>query len=210
MAATQAATRTRELANKKALRRAGEDTSHTALMRTLDDAEATATLFSKVSFVARARYGIALEDAEDIFHEAVATYLTIHGRYPAGDNHFGLLVGVFHKKSLEHLGSRERDGRVTRRLVTRLQADRPSIARGEDPKGAALERVIRREDAHLIRAAISSLNDEGRDLLLTLAEGKRSRLELIEDMGLNRNTFDTRLRSARLKLRARLERKGVL
>lgn len=208
-AATRAKTKRRR-GDFDSRRRDAEDTSHDALMRALADPEATNTLFSKVAFIARARYGIQIQDAEDIFHEAVATYLTIHSRYASGDNHFGLLVGIFQKKALEHLGARERDGRVKRRLVHKLQADRPVVARGEDPKGAALDRVIRAEDAALIRAAIASLNDEGREVLLTIAEGRRSRLELIEELGVNRNTFDTRLRAARLKLRDRLQRQGVL
>ncbi len=191
-------------------RRRKEDTSHEALMRALRDESSTHSLFSKVCFMARARYGILPQDAEDIFHEAVVTYLSIHSRYPPRDNHFGLLVGIFHKKSLEHLGSRERTGRVNRRFVARLRSHRPNVARGEDPKGAAVERVIRGEDADLIRAAIGSLNEEGREMLLTLAEGRMSRLEMIEFLGINRNTFDTRLRSLRLKLRSTLERQGVI
>ncbi len=73
-----------------------------------------------------------------------------------------------------------------------------------------MQRVIRDEDAQLISAAISTLSDEGRELLLTLAEGRMTRLELIESLGINRNTFDTRLRSLRLKLKETLLRQGVL
>ena len=186
------------------------DTSHEALMVALADDESSRTLFLKASFIARARYGLRPDDAEDVFNEAVATYLTVHARYGASDNHFGLLVGIFHKKALEHLGARDRTGRVARRFVARLRSDRPNIARGEDPKGAAIERVIRDEDATIIRAAIASLNDEGREMLMTLAEGRLSRLEMIEELGLNRNTFDTRLRAVRLRLKERLSRAGVL
>lgn len=191
-------------------RKRREDTSHAALMACLRDEQKTAELSGKVCSVARSRYGILLQDAEDIFHEAVVTYLTIHDRYTGRDNHFGLLVGIFHKKCLEHLGHRERDGRVARRLVTKLKADRPTVARGEDPKGAAVDRVIRGEDAELIRDALDELRPEARELLLTLAEGRRTRLELIDELGINRNTFDTRLRSMRLKLRKALLRTGVI
>lgn len=191
-------------------RKRREDTSHGALMACLRDEQKTAELSGKVCSVARSRYGILLQDAEDIFHEAVVTYLTIHDRYTGRDNHFGLLVGIFHKKCLEHLGHRERDGRVARRLVTKLKADRPTVARGEDPKGAAVDRVIRGEDAELIRDALDQLRPEARELLLTLAEGRRTRLELIDELGINRNTFDTRLRSMRLKLRKALVRAGVI
>lgn len=187
-----------------------ESTSHAALMEAMADDARVAALFSKVCFLARARYGILPQDAEDIFHEAVATYLTIHERYPPGDNHFGLLVGIFHKKSLEFLDGQDRRGRVARRFVARLQADRPDVARGEDPSGAAVERVVREEDANLIRAAIGSLSGEARELLLTLAEGRMTRLEMIETLRVNRNTFDTRLRGVRLRLKRALLESGVL
>ena len=187
-----------------------EDTSHEALMATLENEAASRTLFAKASFIARARYGLRLEDAEDVYHDAVATYLGIHSRYGPSDNHFGLLVGIFHKKVLEHLGARDRNGRVARRFVARLRSDRPGMVRGEDPKGPAVERVIRAEDANLIRSAIESLNEEGRTMLIALAEGRLSRLEMIAELGVNRNTFDTRLRALRLKLKERLSRVGVL
>jgi len=187
-----------------------EDTSHAELMRALGDDHRASSLFSKLCFMARARYGILPQDGEDIFHEAVVTYLAIHERYPSGDNHFGLLVGVFHKKSLEFLDSQDRRGRVARRFVARLQADRPDVARGEDPSGPAVERVVREEDAALIRAAIATLSEEARELLLTLAEGRMTRLELIQALGINRNTFDTRLRGVRLRLKQTLSESGVI
>jgi RNA polymerase sigma factor (sigma-70 family) len=187
-----------------------EDTSHAELMKALGDDHRASSLFSKLCFMARARYGILPQDAEDIFHEAVVTYLAIHERYPSGDNHFGLLVGVFHKKSLEFLDSQDRRGRVAKRFVARLQADRPEVARGEDPSGAAADRVVRAEDAALIRAAIATLSEEARELLLTLAEGRMTRLELIQVLGINRNTFDTRLRGVRLRLKQTLSESGVI
>ncbi len=179
-------------------------------MEALRDEARTSTLFAKINAVARSRYGIRVQDAEDIFHDAVLTYLLVHERYPPNDNHFGILVGIFHKKSLEYLGRQERTDRVSRRFVGRLRADQPAVARGEDPGGAAVERVIRREDAELILAALSTLNLEGREMLLCLAEGKTSRLEMIEELGINRNTFDTRLRSLRLRLKKVLVDTGVI
>jgi RNA polymerase sigma factor (sigma-70 family) len=187
-----------------------EDTSHAALLAALGDDVRAAALFSKVSFLARARYGIRPQDAEDIFQDSVVTYLAIHERYPPTDNHFGILVGVFHKKSLEFLDSEDRNGRVARRFVARLQADRPVVARGEDPGGPAVDRVVREEDSALIRAAISTLSDDARELLLALAEGRMSRLDMIQALGVNRNTFDTRLRSVRMRLKRVLADSGVL
>jgi RNA polymerase sigma factor (sigma-70 family) len=179
-------------------------------MAALADDVGVASLFSKVSVLARARYGIRPQDAEDIFQDSVVTYLAIHERYPPNDNHFGILVGVFHKKSLEFLDSRDRNGRVARRFVARLQSDRPVVARGEDPSGPAVDRVVREEDAALIRSAIAALSDDARELLLSLAEGRMTRLDMIEALGVNRNTFDTRLRSVRIRLRRVLADSGVI
>jgi DNA-directed RNA polymerase specialized sigma24 family protein len=179
-------------------------------MAALADCARTAALQAKVAYMARVRYGIRPGDAPDIFHEAVATYLTVHGRYPPSDNHFGILVGIFHLKALEHIASRQRTDRVATRLVSHLRADRPDVARGEDPKGTVTDRIVRDEDATLIRKAIGSLAPDAREMLLALAEGRASRLELIEKHGLNRNTFDTRLRAIRLRLKKALESTGVL
>ncbi len=187
-----------------------EDTTHSGLMAALGDETRATALLSKVCFLARARYGILPQDAEDIFSDSVVTYLKIHQRYPLNENHFGILVGVFHKKSLEFLDGRDRSVRVARRFIARLQAERPELARGEDPSGAAVERVLREEDATLIRAAIASLPVDTRELLLKLAEGGMTRLEMIEALGINRNTFDTRLRAVRLRLKEALENSGVL
>lgn len=189
---------------------AAEDTSHRALMVALRDERRMAALLAKVTYMARTRYGIRAQDAEDIFHESVVTYLQIHDRYPARDNHFGILVGVFQRKSLEFIGASQRKDRVAERLLARLRADRPDLARGEDPQGDVTERVIRDEDAQLIRDAIEALSPESRELVLALAEGRATRLEMIESLGVNRNTFDTRLRTVRLRLRRALESLGVL
>jgi DNA-directed RNA polymerase specialized sigma24 family protein len=99
---------------------------------------------------------------------------------------------------------------VATRLATRLKADRPEVARGEDPAGTVADKLVRDEDARLIRQAIASLSPDAREMLLSLAEGRTSRLELIKTRGLNRNTFDTRLRAIRLRLRAALQGTGVL
>lgn len=187
-----------------------DDTSSAGLLAALDDADRMRTLAAKMSFMARTRYGIRSHDAEDIFHEAVVTYLSIRGRFPPGDNHFGILVGIYQKKALEYLGATRRVGRVAERLAARLRAERPPIARGEDPSGNVADRVIRDEDAALIRTAIRTLSPEGRELLLELAEGELTRLEAIARLGLNANTFDTRIRTLRLRLRSVLEDAGVL
>ena len=42
---------------------------------------------------------------------------------------------------------------------------------------------------------------DAREALLPLAEGRHSRLDLIARLGVNRNTYDSRLRVARNRLR---------
>lgn len=187
-----------------------EDTTHDGLMSALRDDARMSALLAKVTYMARTRYGIRVQDAHDIFHESVVTYLKVHERYPPGDNHFGLLVGIFQRKSLEFLGASKRKDRVAERLLARLRAERPDLARGEDPAGDVADKVCRDEDARLIRAAIGALSPESRELIMALAEGRATRLEMIEALGVNRNTFDTRLRTVRLRLRRALEAFGVL
>jgi DNA-directed RNA polymerase specialized sigma24 family protein len=184
-------------------------TSRSALLGALEDEKRVQKLMSKAGFIGRLRYGLQLQDIEDVFQAAVATYLEIGERYPEQDNHFGILIGIFHKKCLEFLDRRERRGRVTGRFVVRLKGDRPVVARGEDPSGTTADRVVRSEDALLIRAAIDTLSPSALELVLTFAEAS-SRLQLIGLLGLNKNTFDSRLRTARLKLKQHLEERGVV
>jgi DNA-directed RNA polymerase specialized sigma24 family protein len=186
-----------------------EDTSHQGLMAALADEARVKKLQAKVCFLARARYGILPQDAEDIFHDAVATYLVIRNRYGSKDNHFGLLVGIFHKKALEFLDVRDRQGRIAKRFVNRLRAARPDVARGEDPYGTADERIIRSEEAGLIQEVVAELPEEWREVLLAIAEKRETRLSVIERMQMNRNTFDTRVRRWRLELKKKLLDSGI-
>ncbi len=188
---------------------ASPDVSHAALMRDLADVESVKRLLATLSARARTRHGIAASDADDIFQDAVVTYLLVQGRYPGLVNHVALLVGIFQKKSLMFLTDASKRGRQPGRLVARLRADRPAVARGEDPLGTTLDDVVRKETCSLIRDAIASMAEDRRELLLALAERRASRRELIAAMGLNPNTFDSRLRSARLRLRGDLRRVGV-
>ena len=186
------------------------ETTHSDLMRTLGDEARTGALVAKLTYTARTKYGLRSIDAQDVFHESVTTYLAIHSRYDGNENHFGILVGIFHRKALEFINARQRRERVADRYLARVRAIRPKLVAGQDPEGDAAERVIRAEDAQLIRSAIDSLSPEARELLLELADGRTTRMEMIERLGINRNTFDTRLRTLRLRLRDALTAIGVV
>jgi RNA polymerase sigma factor (sigma-70 family) len=152
--------------------------------------------------MARTRHGIQATDAEDVFQDAVVTYLQIRGRYPPDANHFGLLVSVFELKSREFVSRNGRRGRGLRRLAA--HTPRTPV---EPPADELAERA---ETAKAIRDSIAHLAHDARRVLLQLARGRRRRLELIAELGINPNTFDSRLRQARERLRHELAAHGAL
>ena len=154
-----------------------------------------------VTAIGRRRYRMSADDAEDVFQDSVLTYLLSRNRYPAGSNHFGVLVGVFHRKALASLRRSRRRVRSFERVARRLASAR----RAPEPPDAAM---IRAERSAAIQAAVNALADDVRETLLCLAEGRHRRFELIERLGINRNTFDSRLHVARKRLRQHLARRG--
>jgi len=188
----------------------GRDVSHAALLAALADAERTANLVAMTTAIARSRRGLTADDAEDVFQDAVVTYLRIQQRYPAHINRFGLLVGIFHRRMLEFASRSQRRRRGLERFVRRLASERDRRVPGRDADGAADSRIVREETARAIRASISSLPDGIRPILLALAEGRRRRLDLVRELGISRNTFDSRLHVAREALRRRAVAAGAM
>jgi DNA-directed RNA polymerase specialized sigma24 family protein len=188
---------------------AGSRDPHAELMRDLSDVERVKRMLAVLRSRARTRHGIAGADAEDIFQDSVLTYLHVHGKYSGVESHAALLFGIFHKKSLMFLTGVAKRSRQSGRLAERLLADRPAVARGEDPCGTTLDGLVRKETCSLIRRVVESMAQDRRELLLALAERRASRRELMAAMGLNPNTFDSRLHAARLRLRSRLRTAGV-
>jgi RNA polymerase sigma factor (sigma-70 family) len=168
-----------------------------ALAATLANSDQEARLRAMVTAVARRRYGVHAVDAEDVFQDSVVTYLRIRNRYPADANHFGLFVGIFHRTTLTSLKRSRRRLGVLERLATRLA----HAQRTPDPASAPDAAALSVERAAAIRAAVATLDRDAREALLPLAEGRHSRLDLIARLGINRNTFDSRLRVARNRLR---------
>lgn len=186
-----------------------QDVSREALAAALADARRVATLLAKVTYMARRRYHLQSCEAQDLFQDAVETWLRVNRRYPPDDNHFGLLIGIFHRKALEHLDAKRRDQRLADRLIAKLFLESPLTLRGEDSQGDTVTQVIRSEDARFISEAIGALDPAVRSMLLALADGSVTRREIIAQLRLNPNTFDTRLRALRLELRNGLAPYGI-
>jgi DNA-directed RNA polymerase specialized sigma24 family protein len=180
---------------------ATEDVSHAALLAALSDARRTAALVAMTAAMARSGGGVHREDAEDAFQDAVVTYLEVQARYPPDVSRFALLVGIFRCKVLAFAAASRRRRRALERLARGLSRARDRRVPGRDAAGAADGRMMREETAAAIRTSIASLPDGIRSVLLCLAEGRRRRLELVRELGINRNTFDSRLHVARRILR---------
>ena len=177
-----------------------------ALAAALSNSSQEADLRAMVTAVARRRYGIRAADAEDVFQDSVLTYLRIRGRYPADANHFGLFVGIFRRTVLTSLRRSRRRLGVLARLAERLEHAQRKFDPADAPDAAALSV----ERAAAIRAAVATLDRDARDALLPLADGQHSRFDLIARLGINRNTYDSRLRVARKRLRRNLVARGGL
>jgi DNA-directed RNA polymerase specialized sigma24 family protein len=157
-------------------------------------------LSAMVAGIARVRYGIAADDAQDVYQDSVVAYLLVKDRYARDANHFGLFVGIFHHKAMRFLSTERGRGRSLERFAAHLACGLSEFDAATSPD-AAVRRVER--DA-AIRDSVASLPRDERALLLELGEGRSRRLDLIARLGINRNTFDSRLHEARASLRRSL------
>jgi len=165
---------------------------------------------NRMVFVAWYRYRIAPTDAEDIAQTALLTYIEVRERYREESNQFGILIGIFIKKCLVFLNRSMREAQGLRRLCGHAGA--ATEVRGLDPKGPGghqdiLDRLIAKEDALVIRAILDRLPESTRKMFSVLLDSGRQ--GLIEHYGLNPNTVDSRLHSARSDLRNRLRSEGL-
>jgi DNA-directed RNA polymerase specialized sigma24 family protein len=112
---------------------------------------------------------------------------------------------VISKRELSH----DRQRRKFRRIMERLRETAPHRLQGLVIDESVLDAIVRIEEADAVRAALAELSTEAHALLLMLAEQEVTRLKLIEILGVNRNTFDTRLRALRRKLKQLLREHGV-
>ena len=167
----------------------------------------------KLTYFAWRKYRIDSEHAEDIVQNAVATYCEVKGRYVAEENQYGILVGIFYKKCLEYIDQAQRESRQLKTFCTKADAQRenhwltPEETREQK---SVLGDLVRREDGRIILTALADLRPESREMFRLMAEEELDRKDMIQRTGVNKNTFDTRLRTARIELRDELRKKGVL
>jgi len=175
-----------------------------AFATALSDSCGHARLSTIAARVARRRYGIRAGDADDVFQESALTYLLVRPRYARDANHFGLFFGIFHRTALKFLSSARGRAAKLERLGARLAHER----RAPDESSSPAASTLRAERDAAIRDSVAALSEGARGPLLDLASGCVRRLDLVARLGVNRNTFDSRLRTARRKLRRELARRG--
>lgn len=155
---------------------------------------------------------------EDLISEACLKYLEIVSADPERFDHseprssLKIIYGIFQKRCQVISGRQLSHGwqqRKLKRLVKRLRETVPHRLQGLVIDESVLDAIVRIEEATAVRAALTELSTEAHALLLMLAEQEVTRLKLIEILRVNRNTFDTRLRALRRKLKQLLREHGV-
>lgn len=163
----------------------------------------------KLHFIARQRYRIPRQEADDLIQATIHTFLEVRNRYPRPEEHAPIIVGIFRNKCREHI---ERAVRGTRRLdelkreIQAGTADLPTIRAAREGEGGIIEDLIRREEAERILRALALLRPEAREMFRLITEFGFSRKQLIEHFGLNPATLDSRLHSYRNELKKELQR----
>ena len=183
-----------------------------AVLETFSDARSAERLRRQLLQLARARYGIAPDSAEDVVQNALTSYLEVRHRYEAGANSQAILFGIFFKKCLEHIDRACREKRRLNRYCSSPDAARQNPwIRPDAPAEApgVLNELIRDEEGCRIRAAIDRLRPGSRRLVQMITTRGLGRQGLISDLGINRNTLDSRLHACRNELRGLLARDGV-
>ncbi len=169
-------------------------------------------LRSRLLYFAGRWYGMANDVAEDIAQDALLTFIQVRDRYPDPAEHRAILVGIFRNKCREYIAKDVRAVRGLKALRSATEAGDPKVA--SKPTLASrddgiLHDLVHRENGGIILEALSSLRPKAREMFRLILEEGCSRAELVERMGLNRNTLDSRLHAYRAELRDILARRGV-
>lgn len=167
---------------------------------------------ARLLYLARRRYGLGADAAEDLLQAALLTFWQVRDRYPRADEHVPILVGIFRNKCRESVTQRIRESSRSAKLRTHVEAGTGSLARAKTPTtatGGLLSGLVEREDGRRILEALASLRPAAREFLMLLGEGRLSRAQMIERYKLNPNTLDSRLRTYRSELRRELRRRDV-
>ena len=182
------------------------------VMDSLADPQTADRLREQLIQLARVRYSISHDAAEDVVQNALAAYIEVRRRYEASVNSQAILFGIFFNKCLEHIDRSVRESRRLRKYCTSADAarDNPWIRPGapaQEP--GVLTELVRREDGEQIEIAIGQLRPKSKELAQLITRRGMDRQQLISKLGINRNTLDSRLHVCRNELRRLLLREGV-
>jgi RNA polymerase sigma factor (sigma-70 family) len=173
----------------------------------LTDSASISQFRAKLVALARSRYRVTRDEADEIVQTAFAAYLQVRARYAHVADHGAILGGIFRNKCLTHLGrvGREKQ-RLARYSLTSDAARENQWIRPSRPAEApsVLEEIVRCETRREIRDAIARLRPSSRRLISLLVLGDLGRKRLIDVLGVNKNTFDSRLHACRAELRGLL------
>ncbi len=170
----------------------------------LTDSESISQFRTKLVCLARSRYRVTRDEADEIVQTTFTAYLQVRARYAHVADHGAILGGIFRNKCLTHLVRSGREKRMLARYSLTPDAARenpwirPSRP-GESP--SVLEEIVQCETRREIRDAIARLRPSSRRLISLLVFGDLGRKGLIDRLGLNKNTFDSRLHACRAELR---------
>ncbi len=178
----------------------------------LETDEAT-QLRERFRYLAWRWYRIPPQEAADIVQAALVTFLEKRHRYPKQDEHMRILHGIFRNKCREHIDQAVRAGRHRKTLEAGLLAGTVSTPvapkNGDTATEGVLDELVRSEDYCLILEALAELPEPAREMFRLLVHEGKSRAELIELFGVNKNTWDWRVHDARKRLRERFSREGL-
>jgi RNA polymerase sigma factor (sigma-70 family) len=160
---------------------------------------------SSLMYLARRRYRLSRDVAEDLVQASLLTFVEVRHRYANEAEHPQILVGIFRNKCREHIGHSVRTNRVLGRA---LPLHSETLVRStRDSSGAGLlDDLVTKEQSHSILYALQNLRPQSREMFRLITEEGLSRKQLMERFGLNANTLDSRLHSYRLELKKLLDR----
>ncbi len=170
----------------------------------LGDSRAMEQIRAELLRLAWSRYRMDREEAEDVVQTAFATYFQIRGRYSRVVDHAAFLCGIFRHKCLKHIEGATGERKRMRRYCSTPYAARENQWIRPDRPGQApsvLDALVRDETRGDILRAVARLRPSARRLVAMVAFSRMGRQDLIRELGLNKNTLDSRLHACRAELR---------
>jgi len=182
------------------------------MIQQLSDTDTFRKIHEKLVYLAWHKYRIRRDFSEDIIQIAITTYCEVKERYAGEENQYGILLGIFNKKCLEHIDRSVREKRKFDKYLRRPEVHQANPWLDPEGNGASqgiLEDLVNREEGRLILSAISNLRPEAREMFRLLVEEEMGRQGLINHYGVNKNTLDSRLHVFRGELRSLLRKLDV-